>query len=229
MSTDSIKPFIEATNWKERGLQQQKVKDICNMIIEELSLPEDDARIQGIIHVRQMCNTTSHIALALQHQAEANALLVSKILLLGDEKDIEGILKDFNSNSKGAFVTLTQFALENCIKAIIEAMDVPVPTSFYGAAKRIVEIADISNPEVKRHILLIPANIRNALHRNGIHTKASIPAIMLNGATYEFKQGERVKCGSWSYIFHILLHVLEIYYEILSSEAIRKIPHVNSE
>ncbi len=218
--------FTEAQSWQDRGLQMQNIKDKCNAIIDKLSLPEDDARTQGMIHVRQMCNTLAHVPIALQHQAESNADLIREILLISDIEGLENVLRDLNANSKLSFITVIQFAFENCIKTILEALGEQAPKSFYESARKIIEITQIPDPDTKRIILMIPANMRNALHRNGIHTKPDIAPISIDGATYEFRQGQRPNCGSWSHLSHIIFEVLNIYEEILTASTITRISHI---
>ena len=62
--------FCLAKSWKERSLQIQAVKDKCNHILTRLALPDDDARAQGIIHIRQFCNTLAAVPIKLQQNAE---------------------------------------------------------------------------------------------------------------------------------------------------------------
>ena len=221
-------PFKKAKNWKERGLQIQKIKDKCNGILKRLGLPDEDVRAQGLIHVRQMCNTIAHISLALQHQAEKDPSLIANILLLTDMKDLKGLLTDFNQNSKAAYITSVQFALENCIKSILEASGRSAPYTFHDSAKAIINFTKIPKSDEKLKQLMVPAYIRNSLHRNGIHTKQNVPAIVIDGESYGFEKGKRVNCGSWSHLFHLILNILDIYEEIFAATSIRKISCIKS-
>jgi len=220
--------FKKAKNWKGRGLQAQETKNKCNAILRKLSLPDDDVRTQCLIHVRQMCNTLGHIPLALQHQAEKDSSLVANILLLDDPKDLGGLLTDFSKNSKAAYITCVQFALENCIKSILEILG-SVPPTFWGSAKKIIEVAGIPKSDEKLKQLMVPAYIRNSLHRNGVHTKQSVPAVVIDGESYSFRKDKRVDCASWSHLFHLVLNILDIYEEIFMATPIRKISYIKSK
>ena len=65
--------FLSAKTWKERGHQVASVKQKANEIITNLNRKDNDARVQGMIHVRQMCNTLAAVPIMLQHKAEISA------------------------------------------------------------------------------------------------------------------------------------------------------------
>ena len=123
---------------------------------------------------------------------------------------------------------MVQFALENCIKTVLEAKGITPPQAFYKSAKRIIGVAQIPDPHRKTELLQIPARIRNALHRNGVHSTGTVPAICVDGAIYEFRKGQRLDCASWSHLFHIVLHALGIYAGIFSSNAVATIKYIPS-
>lgn len=89
-------PFHQANNWRERGLQLQSVKDKCNHIIDALSLPEDDASTQGMIHVRQFCNSLALVPIKLSQNAEidSNLPIIMALLGLSKKDELESCLID---------------------------------------------------------------------------------------------------------------------------------------
>ena len=85
------------------GLQIHAVKDKCNHILSELSLPKDDARAEGIIHVRQFCNTLASVPIKLQQNAERpnNVPIILRLLGLQRVEDLKTCLGDLNRVAGG--------------------------------------------------------------------------------------------------------------------------------
>ncbi len=92
-------------------------------MIGNLNLADSDARVHGMIHVRQLCNTIAFIPIKLQQNAEIPnkrpAILAG--LDLANITDLSNMLTDLNKSAKASFIAMVQFALENCIVRIIEA------------------------------------------------------------------------------------------------------------
>jgi len=221
-------PFKKAQSWKERGLQLQVIKDECNEILNRLHLPRDDARAQGIIHVRQLCNTLAAVTFKLQQNAEIRGNIPSILALLGlpDENSLRILFSDLNSNSKAAFLTMVQFALENCIAQVINAIGTEQPSGkFSQDANLIIKLCSLPEPERKHELLLVPALLRNTLHANGIYKWPS-KAVIIETTQFVFEKDKRIKCASWSHIMHAILHSLSVYEEILMSQKVHSIQQV---
>lgn len=223
-------PFREATTWRERGLQIQEIKDKCNSIIDSLNLVESDARVQGMIHVRQLCNTLAVIPIKLQQNAENpnNIPVILSLLGLSNIDDLSRILQDFNANSKVGFITVVQFALENCIVRIINAIPGENPQiNFNQNAELIIRLSGIPEVEHKLELMILPAWIRNTLHANGIHNRSN-RIIVVDGESYIFERGQRIVCGTWSHLFHVIFHSLVTVEEIFMSDRIRAIERIQA-
>lgn len=221
--------FHLAKNWQKRGRQVQEVKDKCNHIIEKLDLPNDDARTEGIIHVRQFCNTLAFVPIKLQQQAEIRQNIPTIMRLLGLQRPeyLQFCLGDLNKNAKVSFITMTQFVLENCIERVLDAMpDEKAQGTFCKSSLRLLEIAKVANHHSKHEILMVPARIRNALHAGGIHNRTS-KTVMIDGESYKFEKGKRPSCASWSHLMHCLSNALDIYEEMLCSSIVTSIPKIN--
>lgn len=222
-------PFKQAESWEERLLQLQTIKDKCNRILEKLGIPEDDARAQGMVHVRQLCNTIAAVPIKLLQNAERPSNIPSILALLGlnNTKGLKSCLTDLNKNSKTSFLTMVQFSLENCIVQVIGAIGEGRPCNkFSKDAKLIIELCSIADPEQKKlDLLMVPAWLRNTLHANGIHSGRS-KTVIIYGAEYVFEKDKRINCGSWSHIFHTVLNSLNVYEEILTSEKVRTIQRI---
>jgi hypothetical protein len=220
--------FQFASTWEERGLQLQAVIDKCNHIIKRLSLPEKDARIQGMIHVRQFCNTIAAIAIKLLQSAEINTNIpiIMKLLRMRDMQSLQSCLKDLIPNAKTSFITMCQFALENCIERVLDAINGEHSQgNFKESAKRLIKITKIDEPERKLEIILVPAYIRNTLHAGGIHLKDN-EKIIIDDEPYIFEKGKRFSCASWSHVMHALINALDVYEEILCSEKVNSLQSI---
>ena len=223
--------FHKATSWKERGLQLQAVKDKCNTLVQQLGLPDDDARAVALIQVRQFCNTLAAVPIKLQQNAEigANAPVIMQILGVPNIKDLLSVLEDLNQNAKASFVTMVQFALENCVDRILHSLATGEKGGYFSAnSKALIDLAGLSRPDQKHQLLLVPAWIRNSLHAGGIHRK-STRTIVVDGEEYRFEKGQRVECASWSHLFHVVGHALDVYGEILLSDSVAGLRRVDPE
>ena len=220
--------FYLAKNWKERILQIQDVKDKCNHILKKIALPDDDARAQGIIHVRQFCNTLAAVPIKLQQNAEnrRNIPVIMQLLGLQRVEHLKSCLGDLNKNAKVSFVTMTQFALENCIERVLDAIpSEKAQGTFSKSSLRLLEVTQLADHQMKHEILMVPAWIRNTLHSAGIHSRTT-KTILIDGEPYKFEKGKRLSCASWSHLMHCLSNVLDIYEEMLCSSVVTTITKI---
>ncbi len=221
--------FHLAKTWKERILQLQAVKDKCNHILKSLAVPKDDARTEGIIHVRQFCNTLAAVPIKLQQNAEKkrNVPIIMQLLGLQKPEHLKSCLVDLNKNAKVSFNTMTQFALENCIERVLDAIPgEKAQGTFSKSSLRILEVTKIADHKKKHDILMVPAWIRNTLHSVGVHSRTS-KTIVIDGEYYKFEKGKRLSCASWSHLMHCLLNALDIYEEIFSSSVVTSISKID--
>ncbi len=221
--------FYLAKTWEERGLQIQAIKDKCNHILEKLALPNDDARAEGIIHVRQFCNTLAAVPIKLQQNAEirGNVPIIMQLLGLQCPEHLKSCLGDFNKNAKASFITSAQFALENCIERVLDALPgEKAQGKFSKSSLRLLQVTKVADHQTKHEILMVPAWIRNSLHSAGIHSRAS-KTIVIDGECYKFEKGKRLSCASWSHLMHCLSNALDIYEEMLCSSVVSSISKID--
>ena len=220
--------FCLAKNWKERGLQIQTVKDKCSHILERLDLPNDDARAEGIIHVRQFCNTLAAVPIKLQQNAKrGNIPIIMQLLGLQRPEHLKSCLIDLNKNAKVSFITMTQFALENCIERVLDAIPgEKAQGTFSKSSLRLLEVTKVTDYKNKHEILMVPAWIRNSFHSSCVHSRES-KTVVIDGESYKFEKGKRLSCGSWSHLMHCLLNALDIYEEMLCSSVVTSISKIN--
>lgn len=218
--------FLRAQTWKERGLRAKALQGKCNSILNKLKLPKDDARALGMIHFGSLCLTLAELPLKLFHEAETKngRPMVMKIFGLQTVEHINTTLGDLVYNAPIAFVTVVQFALENCIERVLDA--IPGEKAFgrfSTSSRRLIEVTNLADPDTKHTILMVPAWIRNSLHTGGIHSHES-KTIEIDGAQYVFERGKRIACASWSHLIHAFDHGLDIYGEMLCSPKVKMIP-----
>lgn len=221
--------FNKAESWKDRLVQMQAVKNKCNAIIKNLALPEDDARTEGLVQVRQFCNTLAAVPMKLQQNAEIAKVrpIVMSILGITNANDLKSCLGDLNKNAKTSFVTMAQFALENMIEQVLSS----IPNErglgrFSRTSKRLMKVTGLSNPEDKYNLIYVPALIRNSLHAGGIHKKPNWPPVVIDGEQYMFEKNKRVSCASWSHLMHAFYNGLDVYEEMLLSPVVKAIQKI---
>lgn len=215
--------FYEAKSWKERLVQMQAVKDKCNAIINKLALPKDDARREGLIHVRQFCNTLAAVPMQLQKKAEIAKVrpVVMSILGITNVADLKSCLCDLNRNAKTSFVTMVQFALENMIEQVLSS--IPGENGFNNfsqSSRRLIKVTGLSNAKDKYELIFVPARMRNSLHAGGIHKKSNI-SVVIDGKEYLFERNKRVSCASWSHLMHAFYNGLDVYEDMLLSTVVK--------
>lgn len=221
-------PFYKGKSWKDRLLQMQALKDRCNAIINKLALPRDDARTEGLIHVRQFCNTLAAVPMKLLQKAEIakEQPLVMHILGITNINDLGSCLGDLNKNAKASFVTMIQFSLENMIEQILSSIHNEKGFgNFSQTSKRLIQVTGLSNPKDKHDLIYVPALIRNSLHAGGIHKRADL-TVVIDGEQYKFEKNKRVSCASWSHLMHVFYNGLDVYQDILLSPVVKSIQKI---
>lgn len=217
--------FDLVKTWKERVDRAEALQNKCRDIIEKLHLPGDDIRVLGIKRVGGLCSTLAELPLRLFQEAESKEGYprLMKSLRYQSVDEVHTVLSDLTYNARLAFVTITQFVLEDCVERVLEAIPNKKKLgSFSKSVRRLMQLANLEDPDTKYEILMVPAWIRNSLHAVGIHN-GSRKSIDIDGAQYVFERGERVACGSWEHILHAYDHGLDIYEEMLCSPTIKAI------
>lgn len=220
--------FYPAKNWEERSLQIQDVKDKCNHILTKLDLPDNDARSEAIINVRHFCDTLAAVPIRLQRSAEKGSNLshITQLLGLHRLEDLKSCLSDLDENAKVSFITMTQFALENCVERVLDAVHgEKAQGAFDKSSLRLLEVAGIAHHQTKHEILMVPAWIRNALISAGVHGQSS-RTVVIDEEAYTFEKGKVLSCASWSHLMHCLSGALDIYEQILCSSVVASISRI---
>ena len=190
--------------------------------------PVDVAK--GICHVRGICNTLAMVPLVIncniQHPTEGPSLRCGLGIEDLPDKQRRDWLRDLNDNGKCAFVTIAQFALENCVGLLLQnGLGGKPPTSFAEKAKCLVRATRLPGADFKREVIMLPAYIRNTLHSDGIHWHAD-KVVEVGGIDYVFQRGKRLHCATWSHILYAFSHALTVYEEMFLCPPIAAIGHI---
>jgi hypothetical protein len=221
-------PFHLATNWEERISQLEVLTGKFNAIMTRLNLPKDDARTWGFVSILCFCQTIAWIPIRLSQcaEVESNRPFLTRLLGTRNEKALFELLQISHWNARASFITLVQSALENCINQVLDAIDGPkARRKFSKSAKRLIELTKMRSPDRKYKIVMVPAWIRNCLHAAGRHSYPST-IVQIDFARYVFRQGRQFKCGSWSHLFHAVLHALDVYEKMLCSPIVKSIDRI---
>lgn len=81
----------------------------------------------------------------------------------------------------------------------------------------------------KRHVLNTMAQLRNSLHQSGIHTSSYEFEIELENILFKFETGKRIQQASWKHFTIIANAMLDIFYEIFSSNKITNLPFISKK
>jgi len=204
------------------------VEERCEQVRVAINVNDCDARTRGMVHVRQLCRTLAVIPMALQRlraQPNGEAALRS-IFGIPPGDDVDSWLCDVNRNLKASFITMVQFALENCTNHILDELGVSRRNStFTDSARRLLKAAGLPECGQEYDLLIVPQLLRNSLHANGVHGRRS-QTIEAERVTYEFTKGERIQCGSWSHILWAVLKALEVYEAVFKSPRIAALAHI---
>lgn len=223
--------FHRAKTWKEKGLQVGSIRCKCNRILCNLGLPEDDARILGIKHVSSLCLTLAEVPFKLfymVYEADGKDRARKDFSELLGASDLDKTLDNWECNTKCAFVTMVQFALENSAHRVLKAIGEKVVGKFGKDVGQLAKATDLVDKDRKCRILKVPASMRNSLHAGGISRYDQAP-VDIDGEQYVFEEGKEVACASWSHIIHAFDHCLDIYEEMFSSPIVKAVNHIPAE
>ena len=122
------------------------------------------------------------------------------------------------------FIVGSQFQIENCLKALLRAIDPSNQSEkYWNIAQDILQKCDIPGQGDKHQALNVPAIIRNGLHTNGFHTRQD-RRFEVAGVVYEFKKDQPITCATLEELQHAMTESVKVLYEIVLSEKSRRIP-----
>lgn len=124
-----------------------------------------------------------------------------------------------------SLAVLVHFKIDNLFQNIlkhIERTPTPRKRGFYHTSSKVLQAASISDTGYEKDVLTALANIRNSLHGNGIHKSPSM-SVQIDGVDFEFKEGQKVECASWSHIATAILGSIDVLEKVLMSSNIKGI------
>ena len=123
----------------------------------------------------------------------------------------------------GALVILIHFKIDNLFYNTLRALGETPTKSFDQNTANLLRLVGAPKDGAEGKALKSLSQVRNSFHNNGIHRNADFHAIVA-GANFDFIQGQRVECASWSHILHLIeFVVVKVLVSILSSAQVRQI------
>ncbi|MGH9877173.1 MAG: hypothetical protein ACRD5H_06000, partial [Nitrososphaerales archaeon] len=122
---------------------------------------------------------------------------------------------------KVSFALLINFNTEVIVKVILRCLTQKnAPDQFYNTIGALLSHLSLSDADHKKRILYTMALIRNGLHSNGIHTKATVSPYLIKGHTFEFVKGKEIRCATWSHLCAAFERILEVLEEVVDSSKV---------
>lgn len=139
---------------------------------------------------------------------------------VGSGVNIEQTEKIMFDNLKLGFMTLTHFKIDNLFHNILKHLgELPKKAGYWNLTDTILEQTSYSRAGTEKDILSAFANLRNSLHRNGMHTKSNL-TVKIGKYDFKFIKGSRVECASWAHIIVLLQENIKVLEKILLSKKI---------
>lgn len=121
------------------------------------------------------------------------------------------------------FMTLVHFKIDNLFHNLLKHLNaLPRRTGYWNLADSLLEECGLSKTGDEKKRLTAFANLRNSLHGNGIHRTDSLN-LEIDSIIFDFTQGERVECASWSHVIVLLKANVAILKTIILSDRIAAI------
>ena len=122
-------------------------------------------------------------------------------------------------------VLFFHFKLENILGGLLNKISSKKINSLLGTFDTLSKEINLSDIEKKAEIIKAFSSVRNSLHNNGIHNKASF-SVKLGKFDYVFTEGEAVQCASIDHCITLIQAITDIIESILATEKIKEIKEI---
>lgn len=233
-----MKPFKDATNHEEQGLQIEDIRTVLSSIRAAHTYQDKDVRSVCINNLDSFCTNARFMlsmlhkwtgvgSIEIKHGLQTFVLEPKEIIpyIIGLSTVNNATVKQagwiIDKSTKLSFVVMFQFQLEHCLTLILKAV---YPNARFSGFKGLL-VALHQNQLItasEKDELYVPAMIRNSLHANGIHhdRNGGNSAVSINGYTYNFDHGKHVQCAGYSHIANCLENSALILSRILAHPAV---------
>jgi hypothetical protein len=124
----------------------------------------------------------------------------------------EDLMLDYLRNT---LTTKVHFKIENILSNILKALSAsPERSGFWHISNAILQQADIPTNGPEKDTLTALASLRNSYHANGMHNNTSL-IVDIDQISFEFCNGQPVKCASWKHIVVIIRANISILKSVL--------------
>lgn len=208
----------------------QLLHELIADVRDEFGRAETDARRVNLNNVL-MATGAASATLRLFHWAKFGGGEVHLIagLALADSRYINLVAEDMLRSSKHFLLLEGQFQFEALLRNVLISLSGERgPQGFYKLARKVLELAQLPEPDEKLADMNVAALMRNSMHANGVHYgfQGSSTVRLLNGIEFRFENGARVQCGHWVHVTTALAASLGAIRAILNAPAVRALERV---
>jgi hypothetical protein len=206
--------------------------DACRASRAKFGYPPEDARSVALDNILGLSQSAQMVLNLLDSWTRGDNLVRQVIPQLVGLTTVttEGVniaAGGLNQTNKVALSVLGQFQVENVLRNVSAGLGLPAAgIGFYRMASHL--LVALGRPADEMLILNTPARLRNSLHTNGIYHRqhpSEQEVVVIGGVTYEFHDGQPVRCATWEHIAHALEASVGVLGNIFSEPRVRALPH----
>jgi hypothetical protein len=138
-------------------------------------------------------------------------------------------LLQYDTVNRSSYCTKAMFDVENFLVSIAKSLSLPRDNKGYFRFTRALlsHLGILDNQ--KFSVLNAPAQVRNALHKNGYADHDF--QVTLRQRSYKFTKGDQVKFTGWGNLYIFFDELLDVLVEIIGNpnvQQVNKIPHTST-
>ena len=143
-------------------------------------------------------------------------------------QDVKNMLMSYEMFDRASILSTFMFQVEVLLKSILKEISVTdLPRGYRNAANSIINtVSDISEPDYKRSLLIVPAYMRNSLHNSGIHKDVYLKTSISN-YKFEFVKGQKIN-ARWDYVITAVNGLIDVLIEIVNLPEIDNIKFLDT-
>jgi len=210
------------------SVRQEYIK-FRTRIEQDFTLDADDGRIVFVKNILSLTRSTV-VFLYLFHRCGENPKLGIDIFGLSSAVSIGPQVRNTNKFLKLSWCVQFQFQIETLFKNVLKSLGEQVPSGYWKITQKLIKALSIKNPKDSQDVLNILAFIRNSQHANGTHLayNKKDSTVIVDGVTYQFKHGDKIRCATWDHIAHAWRNLLPILKDIYYNNRVKNIQKIPS-
>lgn len=218
-NADKVISEIDKIGSKISNLKEQVAND-CR-----ISITSQDARLVALDGIHQNILAFKWWMQIYSMSANNKPNLLKNLgyptTMMGTQLKIEQIEVHLFNLLRFGLIDQIYFKIDNLFANVIHEKDPDwkIQDGFEKRQKRLNELADVPAAS-DEDVLLVLRNIRNSLHRNGIHTK-NTKKIKIGDVNFDFIKGFRIECASIGHILVLTSSIIDVFENILMAPKIK--------